>query len=153
MKRFFLLFLAAVLLISCAAADPVDLSGMSFDELVALRDQLNLAIWNSREWEAVTVPAGIWQVGRDIPAGHWDIFVESPAVYQTVSYFEILDAAGLGPDYSGYSHTQSIVSMEQAESGGLPACFDVSMQEDWFFQCSGPVVFVPYPGKTDFSFR
>ena len=153
MKKLFLFILACALLLAGSAAADVDLSGMSFEELMALRDQLNLAIWNSREWDTVTVPSGIWQVGRDIPAGHWAVFVESPAAYQTVSYFEKLDAAGLGPDFSGYSHTQSIVSMEQAESGGLPAFFSVDMQDGWFFQCSGPVVFVPYPGKTDFDFK
>ena len=56
MKKFLFSFIVLVLLITSAAADPVDLSGMSFDELVALRDQLNLAIWNSQEWQEVTVP-------------------------------------------------------------------------------------------------
>lgn len=87
MKKLVSFFLTALLLFSAASADPVDLSGLSFDELVALRDQINLAIWNSQEWQEVTVPAGIWQVGKDIPAGHWSIRV---AAEKIISTFHVL---------------------------------------------------------------
>lgn len=64
-----------IVLFACGVvyADGVDLSGMSFDELVALKDQINIAIWNSQEWQEVTVPQGEWVVGQDIPVGKWTI--------------------------------------------------------------------------------
>ena len=65
--------LALVLSLAPAAFADVDLSGMTFDELVALRDQIDLAIWNSQEWQEVEVPQGVWRVGEDIPAGKWTI--------------------------------------------------------------------------------
>ena len=71
MKRTLCIILAFVLVLTLAPAAfaDVDLSGMSFDELVALKDQINLALWNSADWQEVTVPQGVWQVGADIPAG------------------------------------------------------------------------------------
>ncbi len=50
-----------------------DLQGLSFNELLALREQINLAIWNSNEWQCVEVPAGNYTIGIDIPAGYWTI--------------------------------------------------------------------------------
>ena len=154
MKKFFLLLLAISLLITAAVADAPDLSGMSFDELVALRDQLNLSIWNSREWQEVTIPAGVWQVGVDIPAGYWTVSVADFMQYETIRYFEKLDTVGLGPDYSGYLFMQSIVSQDIAEyGGGLPSSVSIDMKEGWFFTCSGSVTFTPYTGKPDLGFR
>lgn len=73
MKRIISILLVLVLLIPCIAFADIDLSGMSYDELVALKDQINLAIWNSKEWQEVTVPQGVWKVGEDIPAGTWTV--------------------------------------------------------------------------------
>lgn len=155
MKKLFLVFLAAALLISAtASADLPDLSGLSFDELIALREQINLAIWQSQDWQEVTIPAGVWQVGVDIPAGYWTISVAGSAQYQNIHYFEKLDTVGLGPDYTGYLFLQSIVSRDTAEyGGGLPTSVSIDMKEGWFFSCSGSVTFVPYTGKPDLSFR
>lgn len=68
-----LLFALILSTFTFATAETIDLSGMSYDELVALKDQINLAIWNSQEWQEVTVPQGVWQVGVDIPAGTWTV--------------------------------------------------------------------------------
>lgn len=75
MKKVITFVIAFVLILVLAA--PVcadfDLSGLSFDELVALREQIDLAIWNSEEWQEVTVPQGVWEIGADIPEGKWTI--------------------------------------------------------------------------------
>lgn len=75
MKRIVSTVLAFFLMlaISPAALAEWDLSSMSYDELVALKEQINLAIWNSRDWLEVEVPQGVWEVGKDIPAGKWTI--------------------------------------------------------------------------------
>ena len=71
-KKYIAAALAALLAMPVAYAT-VDLSGMSFDELLALKEQINAALWASDEWQEVTVPAGVYEIGRDIPAGHWTI--------------------------------------------------------------------------------
>lgn len=154
MKKLFILCLSVLLLISAAAADPVDLSGMSYDDLVALRDQLNLAIWNSREWQEITVPAGIWTVGEDIPAGHWSIRVAGELSFTNVIYFEKLDRASLGPDYNGYYFLRQINTADMAEYGLNGATsLDLNMQAGWYFQCDKSVIFTPYSGKPDLGFK
>lgn len=73
MKKLMIILLTVCLMVSYAAAEEIDLSGMTFDQLVALKNKINLAIWNSHEWQEVTVPQGVWIVGEDIPAGKWTI--------------------------------------------------------------------------------
>lgn len=154
MKRLLSIVLALIVLAASAAADPVDLTGMSFDELVALRDQLNLAIWNSQEWQEVTVPAGIWVVGQDIPEGHWTIKVATETDYLFVTYFNALDPTGLGPDFSGYVFQQQIASSDLVAYGvSCPASVSIDAQDGWFIQCTGAVIFTPYAGKPDLGFK
>lgn len=154
MKRFFFLFLAALLLISSAAADPVDLSGMSYDELVALRDQLNLAIWNSQEWQEVTVPEGIWIVGQDIPAGHWSVRVAAEHDYFYISYFDILNEIEKRPGNGARLVQQDIASPGYSAFGETtPESTDVILEEGWYFKCGGTVIFTPYAGKPDLGFQ
>ena len=155
MKKLFLIFLATALLISSAAsADLPDLSSLSFDELIALREQINLAIWQSQDWQEVTVPAGVWQVGVDIPAGYWTIKVKESMNNSTLRYFDRIDAAGLGPDYNGYLFLQAIVSEDALDYGsGLPASVSIDMKDGWYFSNSGSVVFSVYAGKPDLGFR
>lgn len=61
----------ALILICAAAYAAIDLSGMSFDELLELRKQVDAALWASDGWQEVTVPQGVYRVGEDIPAGRW----------------------------------------------------------------------------------
>lgn len=75
MKRITSLIIALILVLSISAvcfadnsaqtadAAQIDLSAMTYEELVALKDKINLAMWESKDWEEVTVPQGVWTVG------------------------------------------------------------------------------------------
>lgn len=69
--------LIAVLLLCCMFIYPavaeIDLSSLSFYELAELRRNCQFEMMNRPEWKEVQVPQGIWQVGKDIPAGDWII--------------------------------------------------------------------------------
>lgn len=67
-------------------ADSIDLSGMSFDDLKALQEQVNKALWESEGWKQVTVPVGVYQIGAEIPAGRWTVKRTSPDAY---CYFRV----------------------------------------------------------------
>lgn len=153
MKKLFVLILALVLCCSSAFAGSIDLSGMTFDELVALREQLNLAIWNSQEWQEVTVPEGTYQIGVDIPAGHWSI-KEVNDLYLHVFYFDILneDTRSLG---RGSQYYDTYLQRSGVDAFGYPVLSetDIDMKDGWYFECSGPVVFTPYTGKPDLGFK
>lgn len=72
MKKLVALLTLCALLTAPALAE-IDLSGMSFEELLELKEQVNRALWDCAEWQEVTVPAGAYVIGRDIPAGYWTI--------------------------------------------------------------------------------
>ena len=96
MKKIAIMILAIVLIPLAAMADLPDLSGLTFEELVQLRDQINLAMWNSQEWQEVTVPQGVWVVGEDIPIAHWTISLSpsASAKWASIKYCDRLNEAG-----------------------------------------------------------
>ena len=73
MKKLLSVILAALILTSAAALAEVDLSGMSYAELLALRNQVQQELITRPEWKEVTVPPGLWTVGEDIPAGSYTL--------------------------------------------------------------------------------
>ena len=153
MKRviFSFVYVAAmcVFFISNSQAE-IDLSQFSFDELVALHDRINLAIWNSNEWEEVTVPNGVWQVGSDIPEGHWSIMVKE-GTFSTISYGNLLDNTGKEISYNSEVFYQIILS-DLGDSNDIVS-IDLLLQAGNYFVVSGsPVIFTPYSGKPDLGF-
>ena len=155
MKKLFVLILALVLCCSSAYASSIDLSGMTFDELVALREQLNLAIWNSQEWQEVTVPAGVWKVGEDIPAGSWTIVPVSSSV--SVYYCDRLDEYGVKMAYDA-NGKDWIINADKKQDGSwkysyYPHQLDLDLADNMYLILSGTVVFTPYTGKPDLGFK
>lgn len=59
-----------------------DFSRYSYEELLELQAALNKALWASDGWQNVSVPAGVYVVGEDIPAGHWTISEKNDAYFR-----------------------------------------------------------------------
>lgn len=152
MKRLFTLLLAALLLAGSAAADPVDLSGMSFDQLVSLREQLNLAIWNSQEWQEVTVPAGVWVIGEDIPEGHW-VIRPVPETYVSVVYCDRLNDFGKDPGQGWRGWSGTLTARSKGLTVNEPREVDLYMETGMYFINRGAVIFTPFTGKPDLGFK
>lgn len=145
--------LALVLALAPAAFAGVDLSGMSFDELVALRDQIDLAIWNSQEWQEVEVPQGLYKVGADIPAGKWTIRAPSGEA-NTVKIGSELDDNGTDVNFRGDS--RMIVGENYTGWTVSGACdfWTVDLRDDQYVCIkNGPAVFTPYAGKPSLGFK
>jgi len=149
MKRTFCIILAFVLLITIAPAAfaDVDLSGMSFDELVALKDQINLALWNSVDWQEVTVPQGLYKVGSDIPAGKWT--VKAPVgSYTVVKIGSQVDENGTDVDYHGESKPICGDNYSGFAPSSACAFWTVELREDQYVSVkNGDCVFTPYAGN------
>ena len=79
MKKLIAVCMVLGLLLSCAAAE-TDLSSMSYDDLVQLQKKVVFEIMSRPEWKQVTVPAGSWRVGDDIPAGYYSISTDDQAL-------------------------------------------------------------------------
>ena len=158
MKRFLCLLSILVFSLSSVAIaeNTIDLSNMSYEELVSLKDQINMAIWNSKEWQEVTVPMGVWVVGEDIPVGHWTI--KTNASYATVLICDALDATGKGADI----WNSDIYKMESiASPNGLffdPISdrteIDFNLKKGMYVIIDGGnVIFSPYAGKPSLGFK
>lgn len=151
MKKFLAVLLILILTVAHAVSE-VDLSGMSFDELVALREQLNLAIWNSQEWQEVEIPAGVWTIGKDIPAGHWKVSVPEKE-YTQVYYCKKLDETGMRESLDESHYTVILFGKKSAFADHGPECMDFPMAEGWYFINNDAVIFTPYTGKPDLGFK
>ena len=146
--------LAVFICILTTAAAEVDLSGMSYDELVALKDQINKAIWESDEWQEVTVPQGVWRVGKDIPAGHWTVKAADGA-YVSVDYCEKITAMGKA-DWSGKMRSELLKSPTRSSFSPTEdrVEFDQEMVEGMYLVIDdGSVIFTPYSGKPSLGFK
>ena len=142
--------------------DEIDLASLSFDELVALNDKINLAIWNSKEWQEVTVPQGDWIVGEDIPAGKWVI---KCADVDRSSYLTEKSEIRWGP-----LPEEGIIRTLGVSEGGKKTIYNpehenykkgmvkqaiVELKEGITFRVRdyAPVTFSPYTGKPKLGFK
>ena len=156
MKKVVSFVLCLVLCCSVALAE-VNLSGMSFDELVDLKDKINLAIWNSQEWQEVTVPQGVWKVGEDIPAGHWTVVCADPWRKVEVSWGESLSESGESISWFGRNSVYNYVYNEhhkyfEKDDGITSYSFEVK-KGDYIIIDEGEAIFMPYSGKPSLGFK
>lgn len=161
MKKLAVVFFALLLAFaSVAMADEkIDLQGMTFDELVALKDQINLAIWNSQEWQEVTVPVGVWIGGEDIPVGHWTVRCADPWRATVISWGEALDETGedISFDWDSVYSWHTYVYNPNHEfytlgDGITEHSFQV--REGYYIVIDdGAAVFSPYAGKPSLGFK
>lgn len=137
MKKLATLILILALILVPAARAEIDLSGMSFDELVDLQRQVTAAIMQTDEWQEVEVPAGYYEVGVDIPAGRWTI---APANYGLFfCFYESLQEA-LDDGYAIYYE-----ALEEKET------YTVIVKEGMGLQLTDAAIFTPYAPA--FSFK
>ena len=99
MRRFVALLLFFVLWIAQASA--IDLSGMSLAELVDLKEQVTLAMWETEDWQEVTVPQGLYKIGEDIPAGHWAFAIADIGGVPVLKYGNKLEGNKKEVSYKG----------------------------------------------------
>lgn len=154
MKKFLSAF--ALCLVFCTSAvSEVDLSGMSYAELVSLKDQINLAMWQCQEWQEVTVPQGVWEVGVDIPAGHWTI-APVDGIWASVSYGSVLADNGKSLAISSDNFYCLIVSPNSRifTAGADATQIDIKAKAGAYIIIeNGDVVFTPYSGKPSLGFK
>lgn len=136
--------------------DPIDLSDMTYNELVALKDQINLAIWANKKWQKVTVPQGVWLVGADIPIGKWTITCEGN--YGRVTIGTALNQLGTDIDIAKtefyYVDTVYSPSYRYFEEGSDKTEITVTLKFDTYVVVDqGDVVFSPYSGKPGLGFK
>ena len=111
--------LICILLIVClspiiAVADSLDLSDLTYDQLVALQQYIGMEIMKRPEWKEVTIPGGTWYVGVDIPAGSYSI---KPASDGRGAFIKIYNTKGNDIIYQGVRNESNSVGKVQIEEG------------------------------------
>ena len=157
-RKIIAIILFSVLPICVCAYAEVDLSSMSYDELVELKDKINLAIWESAEWQEVTVPQGIWIVGEDIPAGTWTLKCAGDVVRSEITWGDVLSEDGTSvkaKEREGlFVYVYNPDNMLYVD--GKPTEHTVTLQEGDYVEISyveGPMIFTPYAGKPSLGFH
>lgn len=155
MKRMLAVILTAVLLLSFvpAVAD-VDLSGMTIEELIVLKQQINYEISKRPEIKSVTVPIGVWKIGEDIPAGHWSITTAEGYTFDwsMVLYCSELNETGKDGIRRG-AYYEDMVKCPGSGAYTDNTSIDIDMKEGMYVIIShAPVVFTPFTGKPDLGF-
>ena len=157
-----LVVIIMILSISIVYAD-VDLSGMSYDELVALKNKINLAMWNSEEWQEVTVPQGVWIVGEDIPVGTWtvkcaDVSRDSYSLTDCdFQWGQYLSDNGQYIEWKGrYDVTNIYNPNNKYYKEGQITEYTFTAEAGYYVVIRDhgcPAVFSPYTGKPDLGFK
>ena len=157
MKKLLTIILILALAVPAAAfADLPDISNLSYDDLVKLKDSINLAMWNSQEWQEVTVPIGVWVVGEDIPIAHWSISIDpnSSRKWVSVTYCDLLNEAGTDAGNQFYCKIYSYQTIGSADNENYPQTIDLDLKPNTYIIIEkGSVVFTPYSGKPSLGFR
>lgn len=155
MKRILVLVLAAMLLVCSAYAEGIDVSGMSFEELVALKEQINLAIWSSEEWQEVEVPQGVYVIGEDIPSGKWTIKAVD-GISVKVYWGDTLDEAGVALTYDGDLNVFESIYSKNYKYYEVGKTTEVTWElkdGEYFIVDDGIALFTPFAGKADLGFK
>jgi len=155
MRKFFSLFFVLLMIPAISFSSSIDFTELSFSELVELKDRLNLEIWSREEWQEVEVPPGTWEIGKDIPAGHWTISVS----LNNMSYFVYCDSV----DFDGHSPAPGWKGWDCALTGyknkdgswsnNWPNSIDIDMLDGMYFINDRSVIFTPYSGKPSLTFK
>lgn len=153
-KLIFLIIL--ILSLPVITLSEIDLSGMTFDDLVSLKERIDFALWQSEDWQEVTVPQGIWKIGEDIPEGHWTIRAYTGA-YAYIRYGSVLEANGQEISYKSsnyYSESIHHPDSYSYDEGSDRVQIDIELKNGSYIAISyGDVVFTPYTGKPSLGFK
>ncbi len=128
MKRLVCLVLALVCLGSFAIADSVDLSSMSYDDLITLQKSIVKEIMSRPEWKEVKVPAGTWKVGEDIPAGTYGVSTKGMLVTMSVYKSESKE----------FTDLEGMHVLSSDESLGK-----LVLKDGWVVEITSEVIFTP----------
>lgn len=155
MRKFICILLLSFCLLSLAAAEETDLSGLSFDELAALRDRCQLEMMQRDTWQKVEVPQGVYKVGVHIPAGTWTITCET-GYLSSIEFGDKLDATGQGIDWMADRNAYDAVYNPNSRSykAGDRTEYTITLKlGDYVIIDHAPATFTPGASVPSFKFK
>ena len=155
MKKLFTLFLAICILMIpiLSLSESFDLSGLSLADLVKLQERVTMAMWKTEEWQEVTVPAGLYKVGVEIPVGKWTITATPKASMAQVEIGNKLDDTGMGLSWAGSYESNYLYGKESwSYNESKMNSWDVTLSDGLYIKLAATMIFTPYSGPS-FSFK
>ena len=152
MKRLFAFALAIMMVVfsSVAFAD-IDISNLSYQELVSLVNEAQMLIMKTDEWQEVTVPEGLYQIGKDIPEGRWTITCPPKLYSISLMIGSKLYSDLLSVDFDKYVSLKGKNSMMFTQ--GDTTSITLDLKDGMYLQIqSGSAIFTPDKGNS-FSFK
>lgn len=144
MKRI-IVSLLLLLLIPVISVAQVELTGLSYDELVDLSRQVGSAIMSHELFDSVSVPSGLWEVGVDIPQGTW-ILTPANGDYVSVVYGKSIDSSENAMDMFDDGNTYE--SMSDDDSWRI-----IAKDGCYFYISGGSVIFTSDTGSSGLGFK
>lgn len=125
---------------------------MTLSELVKLSEQITMAMWKTEEWQEVTVPAGLYQVGVEIPAGKWTITATPQTYSATVKIGTQLEDNGLDINWL-YSESNNLYGIDSwAYNESKMNSWTVTLTDGMYIKMEAAMIFTPYAGPS-FTFK
>ena len=157
MKKLISIILTLIMLVPAVSlADLPDISNLTYEELVQLKDKINIAMWNCEEWQEVTVPIGVWKVGEDIPIAHWSISLSpsTSAQWASIKYCDMLNEAGTDAGNQFYCKIYDYLNVAAPTNDRYPQTIDIDLKPGTYIIIgNASVVFTPYSGKPSLGFK
>ena len=154
MKKFTCILLLVALmgcLVLPACAEEIDLTALTWEELLELKSAITLEQLTRDEWEEVEVPQGVYKVGEDIPAGKWTITCKT-GKYCDIEFGDKLAADGHSLSWSGIY--DSALIFKDAGSDGRQTEYTFEAKEGYYIVIEdSPATFTPYTGTRDLGFK
>lgn len=154
-KALILLAFATVLLSSVGAFAEIDLSGLSYAELDSLRAQCQMEMMKRDEWQEVSVPVGVYQVGVEIPAGTWRVVCHYN--YDTIiTWGEYLEANGKDIDFhkSNRYHYETVYNPKnEYYESGMPTEYTFTVKEGEWIVVDGSAATFTTPTTAALGFK
>lgn len=105
-----------------------------YDEAVLRYEQAGRALWKAYDWNSVVVPWGVWEIGRDIPAGKWRIEAATDTSVEVV-YSDRVQAGGAYVYISEALFEEYIKSPNNLARSSLSTFFvEIDMRSGSFLQ-------------------
>lgn len=141
MKKLLLVVLAVLLLTVPAMAETIDLESMTWAQLKVLYSKIGLELWSREETQEVVVPAGIYKIGTDIPAGKWAIYPH-PNLYVTMTYGKELNSSGTGVSWVSGGDFKNVAGVQHwMYSEGKPDNWTITLKAGYYIEFDGTVIF------------
>ena len=146
MKRHIALVLVLLLVLSLPSMSRAEnkYEGYTLDQLQTEYLAILEAMWKTKEWQKVEVPAGVYQVGVEIPAGEWTLSNDN--------YFMVVVGSNLNATKTGVERSNvkahEVIEIEDYKNG-----WTVKLVNGDFLEI-GKVVYFTVPVKGQgFTFK